>query len=71
MQVDPSQILPSQDFLKEKTIRLIAVRLYRHEPVDAVVARSATDGLPKLFRVSTRGPLDDTVYGYVDHQVYE
>jgi len=81
MQISPNQILPSQDFLKEKTVRfileclttgnldelpptplvrrdaegrlvaidghnLIAVRHYRQEPIEVIVATSATDGLP-------------------------
>ncbi|HYH75149.1 MAG TPA: hypothetical protein VD735_04275 [Candidatus Saccharimonadales bacterium] len=81
MQVLPEQILPSQDFLKEKTVRfileclrtgnlddlpptplvrqdadgrliaidghnLIAVRHYRNEPIEVIVATSSTDGLP-------------------------
>jgi hypothetical protein len=81
MQVSPDQILPSQDFLKEKTVRfifeclntgnteelpptplvrqdsegrlvaidghnLIAVRQYRNEPIEVIVATSPTDGLP-------------------------
>jgi hypothetical protein len=81
MQVSPEQILPSQDFLKERTVRfifeclntdnleelpptplvrkdpegrlvaidghnLIAVRHYRKEPVEVIVATSSTDRLP-------------------------
>lgn len=81
MLVSPKQIAPSQDFLKERTIRfifdclrdgnsqdlpptplvrkdkagnlvaidghnLIAVRLFRGEDVEVIVATSATKGLP-------------------------
>jgi hypothetical protein len=81
MQVSTEQILPSQDFLKEGTVRfifeclntgnleelpptplvrrdqegrlvaidghnLIAVRHYRNEPIEVIVATSPTDGLP-------------------------
>lgn len=81
MLISPAQIAPSQDFLKEKTVKfifgclrdgntddlpptplvrkdengklvaidghnLIAVRLFRGEDVEVIVAESATDGLP-------------------------
>jgi len=80
-ELSPEIILPSQDFLKEKTVRfifeciargrldelpptplvrmdangrfvaidghnLIAVRLFRGEPISVIVAASAQDGLP-------------------------
>lgn len=83
MQVSPDTILPSQNFLKEKTVRfildcisngrfddlpptplvradetgrliaidghnLIAVKLFRNEPIDVIVAESAQDGLPPI-----------------------
>jgi len=82
MQVSPEKILPSQDFLKEKTVRyifaciasgqddklpptplvrkdengnlvaidghnLIAVRLFRKEPIEVIVAASPNEGLPE------------------------
>jgi hypothetical protein len=82
-ELSPEAILPSQDFLKEKTVRfifdciakgnfddlppmplvrqdengrfvaidghnLIAVRLFRKEPIDVIVATSAQDGLPPV-----------------------
>lgn len=81
MKISPETILPSQDFLKERTVRfiieclrtdnteelpptplvrynengqlvaidghnLIAVRRFRDEEVDVIVAESAHDGLP-------------------------
>jgi hypothetical protein len=81
MLVSPEQIAPSQDFLKEKTIKfifaclrdgntddlpptplvrkdeegklvavdghnLIAVRLFRGEDIEVIVAESSSDGLP-------------------------
>lgn len=81
MQISPDTILPSQNFLKEKTVRfifdciahgrfedlpptplvrmdetgrliaidghnLIAVKLFRNEPIDVIVASSAHNGLP-------------------------
>ncbi len=81
MRVSPKQIAPSQDFLKEKTVKfifgclrdgnvddlpptplirkdeegglvaidghnLIAVRLFRGEDIEVIVAESSTDGLP-------------------------
>lgn len=80
-EISPALILPSQNFLKEKTVRyilgciedgrfdelpptplvrkdeagqlvaidghnLIAVYLYRDEPINVIVANSSTDGLP-------------------------
>lgn len=80
-EISPEVILPSQDFLKEKTVRyifdciakgqladlpptplvrkdeagkfvaidghnLIAVRLFRNEPVEVIIAESPQDGLP-------------------------
>jgi hypothetical protein len=81
MKISPKEILPSQDFLKERTVRfifeclrsgnteelpptplvrknadgqlvaidghnLIAVRQFRNEDIDVIVAESASDGLP-------------------------
>ena len=80
-EISPEEILPSQNFLKEKTVRyifdcidkgqfedlpptplvrkdetgkliaidghnLIAVRLFRNEPIKVIVAESPQDGLP-------------------------
>lgn len=87
MKISPKNILPSQDFLKERTIQfileclrtgntdelpptplvrkneagqliaidghnLIAVRLYRNEDIEVLVAGSAGDGLPPTSRAN-------------------
>ena len=87
MRVSPTKILPSQDFLKEKTVRyifaciasgqtaelpppplvrsdghgnliaidghnLIAVRLFRNELVEVIVADSPENGLPETTKAN-------------------
>lgn len=87
-EVSPEEILPSQNFLKEKTVRyifecisngrlddlpptplvrkneagkliaidghnLIAVRLFRNEPIKVIIAKSPQDGLPPTTEANT------------------
>jgi hypothetical protein len=87
-EISPEKILPSQNFLKEKTVRyifdciakgrfddlpptplvrkdgagkliaidghnLIAVRLFRNEPIKVIVADSPQDGLPPTSKANT------------------